>query len=75
MYLNDLPFTLVGVLPREFTGLNKGADPDLYIPLGTQPRLFHGDPLNTGGTNMFGRLRPGVSPQQARANLQAALQG
>lgn len=73
VYLNNLPFTIVGVLPRGFTGLYKGSDPDLYVPLGSQPRLFGGDVLDTAQTNMFGRLRPGVPPQQATADLQAAL--
>jgi predicted permease len=73
VYLNDVPFVIVGVLPRGSTGLYKGRDPDLYVPLESQTRLYSGDPLNSSAIQMLGRLRPGQSPRGAQANLQAVL--
>ncbi len=75
MYLNNVPFTIVGVLPAGFYGIRKGDDPDLYVPLGSLPALFSFDPLTEGGGFMevFGRLKPGVSAIQAQSNLQVLL--
>ena len=39
VYLNDLPFTIVGVMPRGFTGLYKGSDPT-SIFLWAQPLVW-----------------------------------
>jgi predicted permease len=71
VYLNKVPFTIVGVLPAGFYGIHKGDDPDLYVPLGSLPELFSFDPLTFGGfMEVFGRLKPGVSAIQAQSNLQ-----
>jgi len=73
VYLNDLPFTIVGVMPRGFTGLYKGSDPDLYISLGTAPRVAGDDLFHSAGAYLFGRLRRGIAPRQGQTDLQAAL--
>jgi predicted permease len=71
VYLNNAPFTIVGVLPAGFYGIHKGDDPDLYVPLGSLPDLFSFDPLMNGGfLEVFGRLRPGLSAIQSQSNLQ-----
>jgi predicted permease len=72
VYLNKVPFTIVGILPAGFYGIRKGDDPDLYVPLGSLPELFSFDPLTEGGGFMevFGRLKPGVSAIEAQSNLQ-----
>jgi predicted permease len=71
VYLNKVPFTIVGVLPAGFYGIHKGDDPDLYVPFGSLPELFSFDPLAEGGfMEVFGRLKPGVSAIQAQSNLQ-----
>jgi predicted permease len=70
-YLNNVPFTIVGVLPAGFYGIHKGDDPDLYVPFGSLPELFSFDPLYQGGfMEVFGRFKPGVSAIQAQSNLQ-----
>ncbi len=75
VYLNKIPFTIVGVLPDGFYGAHKGEDPDLYVPLGSLPELFGFDPLANGGSmEVFGRLKPGVSTTQAQSNLQVLLE-
>jgi predicted permease len=71
VYLNNVPFTIVGVLPADFYGIHKGDNPDLYVPFGSLPELFSFDPLASGGfMEVFGRLKPGVSAIQAQSNLQ-----
>ena len=71
--LNRVPFTIVGITPPGFFGLQIGADPEFYIPMAFEPRLVPGSRrLESGSTwwlNIMGRLRPGVSAQRAQANL------
>lgn len=70
IYLNSVPLTIVGVAPNGFSGIHKGADADLYVPLGSLPDLFSFDPLSNGGfMQVFGRLSEGVSRTQAESNL------
>lgn len=74
VYYNDVPFTIVGVMPAGFFGTHQGYDPDLYVPLGSLPELFDFDPLAPGAyayMGLLGRLRSGVAPPAAQSNLQA----
>jgi len=68
IFLNDVPFTIIGVMPAGFFGTHQGDDPDLYIPAGSLPEFFGAHALNSMG--LIGRLRPGVSLLSARSNLQ-----
>jgi predicted permease len=76
--INNAPFTVAGVAPPGFFGVDPGAAPDFYIPLHTNLLL----PLRGGAQNaegylepnyywleMMARLRPGVSLTQAQAVL------
>ncbi|HVH85349.1 MAG TPA: ABC transporter permease [Terriglobales bacterium] len=75
IYLNERPFTIVGVAPPAFKGINAIFGPDLWIPsmmaeqvLPAQSRnVLHerSKPFFTG----VGRLRPGISMSQAEADL------
>ncbi len=81
--VNNLPFTIIGVSSPEFFGVNPGAQPDVYIPLHAVPPLstfrqeterrdfFDG---NYYWVEMMGRLRPGVSREQAQTELAARFQ-
>lgn len=73
VYLKDRPFTIVGVLREEFSGIHKANEPDLYIPIGRLQEVFGFNPLSSGGwfSLLVGRLRPGVSQQTGRNGLQA----
>jgi predicted permease len=66
-------YTVVGVAPAQFLGLTVGQAPDAWLPLSTHPSLFpRPNWLNQSNTNfltVFGRLRPGVSIQQAETAL------
>lgn len=76
VYLNGKPATLVGVGARDFSGLSLGGT-DLWTPLQGQPYFVEGSQLLTslsvdaGGVKMWGRMRPGVTPAVAEAELAA----
>ena len=72
--LNGHPFAIVGIAPPDFTGLTRGPAVDLWVPLATMPVLLSERNAleNRGSRSLFliGRLRPGVTLEQARANFQ-----
>jgi putative ABC transport system permease protein len=82
--LRGLPYTVVGVAPRSFTGMLPIMSPELWVPTSQVEEVSvvgiqHNVPSPTGTTMlerrgsrwMFvkGRLKPGATLEQARANL------
>lgn len=71
--LNGVAFTIAGVVNPRFFGVELGSNPDVYVPISLQPRLNPGSRQLQASTtwwlHILGRLRSGVSPEQARANL------
>jgi len=75
--VNGVPFTISGVTPREFLGLSPGDCPDIWIPVSMQPRVAPGwapgahllQASDNWWVEPIGRLRPGITEQQARAAL------
>jgi predicted permease len=65
VYLEGTPFTVVGVAPPEFYGLNRLAPPDITCPLHVTPRQDR----KSYYVSYFARLKPGVSIEQARAEV------
>ncbi len=63
--------TVIGVAPRAFTGLEVGMPADAWIPISLAPRLLNDPPGLRLFNALVGRLRPGVSLEQARAHLEA----
>ena len=73
--VDNISFTVIGVAPPEFFGVDPAAAPDLYLPLHTsllvdaaEAARMYGDE-NFYWIEMMGRLRPGVSMAQAQAVL------
>jgi len=66
VYLEGTPFTVVGVAPPEFYGLNRLAPPDITCPLHVTPRQER----KSYYVSYFARLKPGVSIEQARAQVE-----
>src|SRR5579864_2300938 len=73
--VDNVPFTVIGVAPPEFFGVDPAEAPDLYLPLHTNVLV---DGAGAAGMyvdgnfywiEMMGRLRPGVSMAQAQAAL------
>jgi putative ABC transport system permease protein len=70
--LNGGSYTVVGVAPAAFTGLIVGFSPDVWTPMSMQRAVSPG--LNLSERRMhwllaIGRLKPGVTRQQAAADL------
>lgn len=71
--LNNHQFTIVGVAPPEFYGTKFALSMDFWVPMMMQAQVMTGgDLLHERGSNWFsvmGRLKPGVTLEQAEANL------
>ena len=75
--INNVPFTVVGVTPAEFFGVDPAAAPQVFLPMYAS---FLFDPgagkrfadQNYYWVEMMGRLRPGVDLAQAQTALAGA---
>ena len=73
--LNGQEFTVLGVMPKGFRGTNTIGAPALWVPYMTYPVTTSGfmrDAMESRRAlafNLTGRLKPGVTIQQAEANL------
>ncbi len=72
IYLQNLPFTIVGVAERSFVNLSPGNTFDLWIPLAQRPHLRAGwnsrqDDAGSWWMVVVARLRPGMSRAQAQS--------
>ncbi len=72
--VNGHPMTIIGVAPRGFEGTTLGTKPKVYVPISMRGLMTPG--FDPGFTNrrsywvyMFGRLKPGVSMEQATAAI------
>ena len=85
LYIKGVPFTIIGVAPREFGGVGQGEPTDIWVPFQTRADLKpwgrspdSGDSLYGNPTWLFllmiGRLQPGVSEKQALAQLNPVYQ-
>ena len=74
--LNNYKMTVVGVAQEGFDGVELGFSPKIFIPIMMQAQIVIGNPEDmlkarrNRWVNAFGRLRPGISQQQAKAGLQ-----
>ncbi|HEV8581219.1 MAG TPA: ABC transporter permease [Thermoanaerobaculia bacterium] len=72
--LNGYPFTVVGIAPKSFQGTKYALAMDLWIPMMMRAQVKPGgnDWIADRGDSWFdviGRLKPGVSLEQARAEI------
>ncbi|HEV2448700.1 MAG TPA: ABC transporter permease, partial [Candidatus Sulfopaludibacter sp.] len=73
--LNDAVFTVIGVAPRGFIGVNAIFGPDFWLPSATAERVWPAQMRNTlheRGQPVFfglGRYREGIVQAQAQANI------
>jgi putative ABC transport system permease protein len=72
--LDRIPFTIIGVTPPEFTGIDQGTSYDVAIPLGAEP-LMRGakesalDQRTWWWLRIIARLKTGESVEHARTAL------
>ena len=71
--LNGASFTVIGVAPVEFQGDVVGSPADIWIPISMQGEINRSDPrlhrTDSNWLSLMGRLKPGVSLSQARAEI------
>lgn len=79
--VNNVPFTVIGVTPEGFPGVEPGASPGFYLPM--HAGLLLPDPRpeadwftdqNTYWIEIMGRLRPDISLAQAQGMLAGPFQ-
>ena len=79
--LNGIEFTVIGVAPERFTGMDQYFRPALYLPLMMAPRLAANPEHNLlerrddRELTVKGRLQPGTSMAQAQAELAGIAKG
>jgi predicted permease len=72
--INKHPFTIIGVAPPDFRGTELFFAPALWIPWVEEPTIQGSNNLQYRGNHnafIIGQLKPGVTPQQATADLDA----
>jgi predicted permease len=74
--LNKHPFTIIGVAPPEFRGTLVFISPDFFMPIVNQEQVNGEHILDARGNihavfEAFGHLKPGVTPAQAAADVNA----
>lgn len=70
--VDGVPATIIGVTPREFFGLQVGRTPAVWLPAAMEPLIRRPSQRADGlllGLALMGRLKPGVSIEQARAEM------
>jgi len=70
--LDGSAFTIVGVAPQDFFGETVGEAPDIWTTIGLMPASRRSLPGYTW-LNLMGRLKPGVSAEQASVDLSRLL--
>lgn len=77
--LNGHQFTVIGVAPASFTGMDVGVAPDLWVPMAMHGWILPGGDLwftqrRALSINAVARLKPGVSLEQATAQMKTVAQ-
>jgi predicted permease len=71
--INKHPFTIIGVAPSDFRGTEMFFAPAFWFPLVDANEVTGWDSLHARGSHsgfVAGRLKPGVTPAEAKADLQ-----
>ena len=71
--LNGFPFTIIGVSPPNFSGVDPASAPQMRVPVSMAGKLSGYLDLNdrrSRWVTAFGRLKPGISAEQAKASIQ-----
>jgi len=77
--VNGLSYTVLGVAPPGFHGTEIFYWPEIWIPMMMEPQVEVGNPWlderSTWNTMVLGRLKPGVTPEQAAIDLNRVAAG
>lgn len=73
VFLNNNSFIVIGITPKNFTGIDLGRSPEIFVPMHSfiQIGFEPGFTTNRGARalSIIGRLKPDISEQQAQASL------
>jgi predicted permease len=72
LQINKHPYTVLGVAPPAFRGTELFFAPAFFVPIVEQPQMEGYNSLEERGNHssmVIGRLKPGVTPEQAAADL------
>jgi putative ABC transport system permease protein len=73
LFINTQPFTIVGVAPPGFHSIVAGSLEDLFVPVTAKaiitPRWQDLEDRRSNWLTLSGRLKPGISRQQAEAGM------
>jgi len=79
--LSAVPFTIIGIAPQAFFGVETGSAPDLFLPIAMQPSVMPAfenlleNPINNRSwVQAIARTKPGIDRSQAAAALDALFQ-
>src|ERR1700683_2602871 len=81
--INQTSFEIIGVTQPGFFGETVGEAPDVWVPMMMQDAIYPGRDLLSPGKGevdehmwlqSIGRLKPGVSPEQAKASINVTFQ-
>ena len=69
--LSGRPWTVVGVAPRDFRGLNANRYPQMWLPVEAQPMLEARDLLSNRSSWLYvaGWLQPGIARERLRRGM------
>jgi predicted permease len=73
--INGAAFTVIGVAPGSFTGMNQVVRSDFFVPLMMSPKVINDkktaslEARDVRNLRLKGRLKPGVSQAQAQSEL------
>jgi predicted permease len=77
LQIDNTVFTVVGVMPKRFIGADPLQRPEIFVPLALEPVLDGSINMTDAGVHAWwltvvGRLQPGVTLQQANAQVGSA---
>jgi predicted permease len=74
VHVNGAPYTVIGVAPAGFQGMETGVATQMFVPVNMQEQIITVmkvlDDRRTRFLNVFARLKPGVTVEQAKASVQ-----
>lgn len=72
--ISNYPMTVIGVAQPGFHGVDLGYSPQIFVPIAMKKQMTPGwdalEDRRTRWLQVFGRLKQGVTPEQAKASLQ-----
>ena len=72
VHVNGHPFTVIGVMPRNFYGTIVGINAEYFVPMMMQPQVLPHENLEERWptfVHIMGRLKPGVTIAQAQQEM------